>query len=397
MDELRSRQELEGCEPQSSAAPRKRDIVFRLAGRALGQVPPTIPTIPPDTASTDTDTEAEAGALLRGVGVPFEALTHTPPSSCTKSNPFDSEGDGTDSSDDDGNSSPLGASSTWKSVASPPGLAHGSVSAPALKYTGSPETQSPSLSAVRALATVQLLAGSVSHQELALKLPCKAELVAGDLEAAAGGGGADTAVQQLRKDYARDRIIIQSHRLEGSKHSLEQLVLLMKHSINAALAQNRRLPLGTGVEEDAQNSLFCMEVLASIARTQSAFLTHMKLNELCLQDPENPIAIVPESELADPIKLRFSVKQRHSDSPLGTGDFCVLVEMEAGTVFRFNNAMDDDLTTLLQLRCTFCRSLFGMPATEVATGGGGVILSCKSGKAWVLLQKEMTTTRRDWV
>ena len=327
------------------------------------------------------------------------------------SNPFDSDSDsaeddgdececegGDENSDSDSGRSPLGGSGsvTWKTVTSP--AAAGRRAPALLKYESSPVVQAPALVAMRALASVRLLlAAAATPQELARQLPCKLELGAADMEVTAGCGstGADTAVQQLRKDYARDRIIVQGHRLEGSKHSLEELVVLMKSSINASLAHNKRLPLGSGAEADALNTAFCMDVLSSVARTQSAFLTHLKLSEACLQDPARPVAVVPESELADPIKLRFSVKQRHSDVRVGSGDYCVLVEMEAGTVFRFSNALDDELATLLQLRSTFCRSSFGMPAK--AGKAGECYLACKSGKAWVLLQKEMTTTRRDWV
>jgi len=128
-----------------------------------------------------------------------------------------------------------------------------------------------------------------------------------------------------------------------------------------------------------------------------------------------------------PLLQRFSVKQRKNDSPSGVGDYCILVDMEAGTVFRFNDPLDEDIATLLQVRAMYCCSAFGMPATVLdeqtsprsmtATGMSDNMtafsaigkknpaagademhtsLLYKEGKSWMLFEKDMRSTKRDW-
>ena len=121
------------------------------------------------------------------------------------------------------------------------------------------------------------------------------------------------------------------------------------------------------------------------------------------------------------------MKQRNTDAPSGIGEYCLLVEMEAGTVFRFSDPLDEDVATLLQVRAMYCCSAFGMPSTVrdeqmsprsmTATGmsdemtpfsavgkknpAAGVdemhtSLLHKEGKSWMLVEKDMRSTKRDW-
>ena len=96
-------------------------------------------------------------------------------------------------------------------------------------------------------------------------------------------------------------------------------------------------------------------------------------------------------------------------------------------MFRFNDPLDDDVATLLQVRATYCCSAFGMPtavrdeltsscstaktetpdamlpfstvgkrhaptsADEMHTS-----LLYKEGKSWMLFEKDMRSTTRDW-
>jgi hypothetical protein len=300
-----------------------------------------------------------------------------------ESNPFDS--------DDEEIKENLTTCVTSSESSSITSAGSGSAKRSPLKYE---DVEVHHLTAIPALVSVKLVTEPAFVNEFHNQLPCKASVDSNntfDIE----GSGKDDSMNQLRKDFQRDRIIIQNHRLEGSAQTLEQLIVIMKQSINRTLSYAKRPSLSLDKEFDSLNTDFCMKVLGAITRTHSAYLTHVKFSELCKQDPNDaPLAIVPESSLADPIKIRFSVKQRHSDSQSGTGEYCVVVEMEAGTVFRVSTLDDDDMKTLLQVRCTYCRTIFGMPSYSNAATG--VRLKLKEGKSWILMVKEMHTTSRDW-
>jgi len=280
------------------------------------------------------------------------------------------------------------------------------------------------LSAMKRIGSVSLVSKALPFEELNLKLPFKTQVLRPGRDV--NESGKDETRKQLKKDFSRDRIIVQNHRIEGSKHTLEQLVIIMKHAINSVLQYNIRPKLSTNERDDEKNTQFCLSILASIARTQSAFLAHYTLSQIVLQDPDVPVAIIPESSMADPINIRFSVKQRNNDAPTGVGDYCLLVEMDAGAVFRLSDPLDDNVATLLQVHVRYCCSAFGMPTTVheqqtsprslTATGisddmipfsvgkrGPGACSDevrttfvLKEGKSWMLFEKDMRSTTRDW-
>ena len=101
--------------------------------------------------------------------------------------------------------------------------------------------------------------------------------------------------------------------------------------------------------------------------------------------------------------------------------------MEAGAVFRLSDPLDDNVATLLQVHTNYCCSAFGMPTAVhehqtsprslTATGmshdmmplpamgkrspGTGsddvrTTLAMKEGKSWMLFEKDMRSTIRDW-
>ncbi len=292
----------------------------------------------------------------------------------------------------------------------------------AVNFKSTTSQEMPTLTAIRSLATVQLISEPIQFRDVNAALPFKANIQPDD-ENMVGNSGKDESRKQLAKDYQRDRIIIQNHRIEGSKHTLAELVIIMKYAINDVLRVNMRPSLSTSVPEDVKNTHFCLNILAHIARTQSAYSTHNALSKLIKEDPNAPITIVPESSMAEPIKIRFSVKQRQSDAAPGVGEYCVVVEAEAGTVFRFNDPLDDDVATLLQVRAVYCSTAYGMvevatdgisprsPHTALATSHMPNVAAAekrgafrtqesyllyKEGKTSIFVEKEMHTSKRDW-
>lgn len=160
------------------------------------------------------------------------------------------------------------------------------------------------LSAMKTLSSVALITEPLPFGDVNSKLPFKTAVFQPDILSRTNESGKDESRKQLKKDYFRDRIIIQNHRIEGSKYTLEQLVIIMKHAINSVLRGNMRPKLSVNVLEDEKNTQFCLRILATVARTQSAYSAHYTLSEIVKQDPDVPVAIVPESSMADPIKIR---------------------------------------------------------------------------------------------
>jgi len=158
------------------------------------------------------------------------------------------------------------------------------------------------LPAMKTLSSVALVTEALPFDEVKFKLPFKTPVFRPDRDV--NESGKDETRKQLKKDYLRDRIIIHNHRIEGSKYTLEQLVIIMKHAINSVLEHSLRPKLSTNMVDDEKNTQFCLSILAAIARTQSAFFAHYTLSQIVLKDPDVPVAIIPESSMADPIKIR---------------------------------------------------------------------------------------------
>ena len=110
------------------------------------------------------------------------------------------------------------------------------------------------------------------------------------------------------------------------------------------------------------------------------------------------MAIVPVSDLAEPLRMVVSLKVRDAAASMKDGsvkdDFAVQVELQAGTVFRVNDPLSDNLDTLCQVKCHYKRTVFGM--VTVPSGSGSCELRPKAGKAWVLFTKCLKTMREDW-
>lgn len=207
----------------------------------------------------------------------------------------------------------------------------------------------------------------------------------------AGLAGLDyhsTAMKQLQKDFSRDRVILQGNtRIEGSSHELAKIVAAMQQAVAALLDKAGKPPLSETISAG-----FFISILGALSRTESAYLAHASLTSvLCNSEDGNLLCVVPESSLADPIKVNFRLKERE----VGGRDWCIVCEGEAATVFRLNDAETEDLSTLLQVKTTFFRTVFGMP--RLGARGEVVELVEKAGaKPMLVLEREMRSTARDW-
>lgn len=213
----------------------------------------------------------------------------------------------------------------------------------------------------------------------------------GSMFRAAGPTGLDQAsmsMRQLQKDFLRDRLILQgSQRLEGASCDIAQIVAAMQTAVAALAAQAGKPPLSAMFPAG-----FFVSILTAMSRTESAYLAHASLTNVLCSDSSSEIMVVPESSLADPIKISFRIKERDVG-----GDWCVICDMEAATVFRVNDAVTDDVATLLQVKTTYYKTVFGMPRL-VSSGGRGEVVDFaeKAGKAVLVLEREMRSTARDW-
>ena len=260
------------------------------------------------------------------------------------------------------------------------------------------------------VASLPEVKGPLTYQELQSSLPFKIPLL--DARHRENNEtGKDSSDAQLVKDYSRDRIIVQGKRLEGSSSTIPQIVLAMKDAVSQLLVQNNKQPLSSEL-----SSSFFTSLLKKMSRTESAFLCHSAFCQLLLEEegdqsasgdaqhppppptpfPENfpKILVVPESQLAEPIRTTFHIKSRE-----GTGEWCLQADCEAGTSFRVNDAESEDVTTLLQVKVTWHKVMFAMPkfATECGVAGPVVCeLSEKEGKGFVVAERDTRSTSRDW-
>ena len=251
-----------------------------------------------------------------------------------------------------------------------------------------------------ASAPLPLLSGPLTYVQLKSSLPFRIAVPPDLLATSSSSSSLEAEEKQLNKDYSRDRIILQSNvRVEGSSASISQIVATMKELVATLLGQQNKQPLSNSLEND-----FFLSVLKRMGRTESAFITHGSFSRLLESGSDEeavatpfdspPVMIVPESSLAEPIKIFFSIKLRE-----GTGEWCLQADCEAGTSFRVNDAESDDINTLLQVKMTYHAAFFGMPVFAAERGSVGPVVTAfnvKEGKCSLVAERDMRATARDW-
>ena len=158
-------------------------------------------------------------------------------------------------------------------------------------------------------------------------------------------------------------------------------------------------------------------MLHLISRTESAYISHASLSEILdtLNKHEvedfQPFLFVPESSLAEPLRLNFSVFERNGgahissrftkpshSSNCNSSDWCLECTGETSTVYRIYDAMT--LKPIIQLRVTFLITIYGMPTlcNNNSTAAAAVVkeLTLKEGKCQLIFEKATATTSRDW-
>jgi hypothetical protein len=266
----------------------------------------------------------------------------------------------------------------------------------------------------------------------------------------------DTTQAQLAKDYKRDRLIINGKRILGSACTLDQLISTCDGAMKYALQQKASIPTGVFDTEDWRN--FITTCLRSVARTDSAFLSHAVLNRVLdlTSDPDDMLIIVPESVLAAPIEILFSILERHqapavakpltpssaapshildalsmpayapppvpssspqkplndiyytappvdfhasssvafgSDIKADSLDWCIMCQAQASMVFRICSS--NTLKPLLQVQTTYRNVIHGMPK-QYAGNAEVTYLETKQSSSIVHIGRELRTSDRDW-
>ena len=225
-------------------------------------------------------------------------------------------------------------------------------------------------------------------KDIHARLPFKTPISPSALDESNKKRSVDDSREQLMKDLQRDRLVVNKKRISGCDVTLEEITLAISGTINEVLSGDRRPPLS----ESPSTAQFCENLLRQISRTSSAYLTHLTFTSIIMEDADSPIAVVPESTLAEPLKIVISLRKKVESSKLGEGDYAVQCELEGSTVFRINDPLTDNLDTLLQVKCTYRTTTFGMPKLV----NGGVEIEAKEGKAWVLCERATKTTSKDW-
>ena len=198
--------------------------------------------------------------------------------------------------------------------------------------------------------------------------------------------------EQLKKDLARDRVIINSHRIQGGSLGTFDEVLA------ACRATAADLLASAGLQPVAASSAdtFTTSLLRQLSRTESAFTSLQCLHTVVDLSSDGDgeegaggnTVIVPESVLAEPMMLRIDLLQRKpKQTSTVAKDYCLDVLQQTSTVFRFVDAAT--MSTKLQLRIIYVRRTYGMLV------GGGEIQE-KAGSSALVFVKETKTTSRDW-
>jgi len=244
--------------------------------------------------------------------------------------------------------------------------------------------------------------------------------------------------RQWKKDFSRDRLVVQGRRIQGSHTEVDCILQLLRHSLleevissqkcvlSSSLLQTDHRPLpprplsmnpfdlpsdtastpsgGSGVGDIARLALH------RVSRTESAYSCHSSLMQIldvgnAKQSPHfTPVLITPESLLAEPLEVWFRIVERRSSSgggshsPAAPDDWCLQCHVEASTVYR---VVDGDLMQpLLQMRVTYLSSFFCMPIFYEGEGGGSSRVLCdfsiRDGSSHLVMDRSTTTTLRDW-
>ena len=116
----------------------------------------------------------------------------------------------------------------------------------------------------------------------------------------------DVSDEQLAKDLERDRIIINNKRLLGAIVDLETILKIATKACEACF-QSKQLTIPNHGYANSYLRSFCRLCLQQASRTESAFLSHTGLTLVLDLFSHPEYLIVPESNLAQPISLFFSL------------------------------------------------------------------------------------------
>ena len=129
------------------------------------------------------------------------------------------------------------------------------------------------------------------------------------------------------------------------------------------------------------------------------------------ENSENPIMVVPESSLSDPIEINFHLSdERTKQEPAGSdlsmkSLWTVQCDAKSRTCYRM--VLADTMQTVLQIKISFCKSykIFGTWVRsscesdnyEVDENSVRIENFCAFGSApTFLFERETSTTSRDW-
>lgn len=222
-------------------------------------------------------------------------------------------------------------------------------------------------------------------------------------------GEADASDEQLAKDYARDRLVVNGKRMIGSMHkaggSAGTMLVSLLGSVQEVLTAVLQAA-GSNADKFSPEQLrhFCYRALKQASRTNSAFLSHMGLHQVvALEEYPGDLKIVPESTLAKPLLFNFAV----SVAPIPNAPPVLKCDIQGTSVYRF--CVGDDLEPILQLRVTYCKTLREMPQRPPAPLLQGLApapaqstppppfqYKNSDSEAILVLQRDTTTTSHDW-
>ena len=139
------------------------------------------------------------------------------------------------------------------------------------------------------------------YQAMGIDPPHKAQHFTND--------SSDTSYIQLTKDYQRDRLIINGMRILGSQMDITKIIEVCLSAIKIAI-EKHGLSLSFLNISYKSLEIMIIDVLRSIARTESAYLSHAVLSNIINVNEPQPLLLIPESQLASPIEIVFTVMER---------------------------------------------------------------------------------------
>jgi hypothetical protein len=231
-------------------------------------------------------------------------------------------------------------------------------------------------------------------------------------------GYAPLAQQEEQKEILQDEELWQVWQEEIEEDT--ELARAIKESLavhtlpDSVRARSFSVPTANGERTVRQScDALSTAVLHAISRTESAYLSHASLHDLLdMTNLHNvpgfqPYLFVPESGLAEPLCLQFSVLERNGNAKNVSSKFakpgsaadewCVECQGETSTVYRLLDAASMQL--IVQLRVTFLITQYGMPTVTTEAGRNScavTALAMKEGKCQLIVDRMTTTTARDW-